>query len=69
MPLALQWADAGVIGVGAWLGEGGTLLVLAMAGTAQMRHGMLPSFIGDGLSMLAFAATALRANRWRRGDP
>jgi hypothetical protein len=27
---------------------------------------MLPSFIGDGLSMLAFAATALRAHQWRR---
>lgn len=36
----------------------GSLVVLVTAATAQMRHGMLPSFIGDGLSMLAFAATA-----------
>jgi len=48
-----------------WLALG-ALLVLITAGTAQMRHGMLPSFIGDGLSMLAFAATALRAHQWRR---
>ena len=51
-----------------WLAPG-ALLVLITAGTAQMRHGMLPSFIGDGLSMLAFAATALRASVWRRAGP
>ena len=48
-----------------WLALG-ALLVLITAGTAQMRHGMLPSFVGDGLAMLAFAATALRAHQWRR---
>ncbi len=53
-----------IVGLWLWRRRGwiwltlGSLLVLITATTAQMRHGMLPSFIGDGLSMLAYAVTA-----------
>lgn len=59
-------------GIWLWVTRGwrwlalGALLVLLTASTAQLPHGMLPSFVGDGLAMLAFAVTARRAHDWRR---